>query len=71
MRSVTPQIIDDVAEDFHLDVVRPEVERADALNEMDVQRAAKTLLDLYASLHKPLAHEAELHIPVTARVRQA
>jgi general secretion pathway protein A len=72
LRSVTPQIIDDVAEDFRLNVVTPpEVEKAGALDEMDVQRAARTLLDLYASLHKPLAHETELHIPVATRVRQA
>ncbi|HXZ39898.1 MAG TPA: AAA family ATPase [Terriglobales bacterium] len=72
LRSVTPKIIDDVAEDFRLNVVSaPEVEKAGALDEMDVQRAARTLLDLYASLHKPLAHETELHIPVAARARQA
>jgi general secretion pathway protein A len=70
MRSVTPQIIDDVAEDFRLDVVRPAVESAGTLDEMDVQRAARTLLDVYASLQKPLAHETELHIPMVARVRQ-
>jgi type II secretory pathway predicted ATPase ExeA len=72
MPSVTPQVIDDVAEEFRLNVVTsPDVERVGALGEIDVQRAARTLLDLYASLHKPLAHEAGLHVPVAARVRQA
>ena len=72
MRSVTPKIIDDVAEDFRLNVVRPpEVERGGTLNEMDVQRAARTLLDLYAALQKPPTHDPDLHAPVAVRVRQA
>lgn len=72
LRSITPKIIDDVAEDFRLHVVRPpEVERAGALDEMDVQRAARTLLDLYASLQRPAVDDPDLHAPLAARVRQA
>jgi len=72
LRSVTPKIIDDVAEDFRLNVVSPpEVEGAGVFDEMDVQRAARTLLDLYATLHKPVADDSELHVPLAARVRQA
>jgi general secretion pathway protein A len=72
LRTVTPKIIDDVAEDFRLNVVTPaEVEKSGALDEMDVQRAARTLLDLYATLHKPLAHDDEMHPALAVRVRQA
>jgi general secretion pathway protein A len=72
VRSVTPEIIDDVAKDFRLNVVSSrEVERAGVSDNMDVQRAAKTLLDLYASLHKPLPREEDLRVPLAAtRVRQ-
>jgi general secretion pathway protein A len=38
-RSITPKVIDDVAEDFRLDVVRPDVEQASALDETNVQAA--------------------------------
>jgi general secretion pathway protein A len=58
LRSVTPMIIHDVAENLRLNVVgSPEVERAAALDKVDMRSAAKTLLDLYATLHKPLAGE--------------
>jgi general secretion pathway protein A len=50
MRSVTPDIIDAIAEEFRLEVVRPlEVEQDEAVDEPDVQLAAHTLLDFYAS----------------------
>ena len=71
LRTVTPKIIDDVAEDFRLNVVTPpEIKKADVIDEMDVQRAAKTLLDLYATLHKPVAHDTAMHTPLAARARQ-
>ena len=72
LRMVTPDIIDDVAEDFRLNVVSPpRDQRAGTLDEMDVQRAARTLLDLYAALHKPLAHDTETDAPTPVRVRHA
>jgi general secretion pathway protein A len=72
LRAVTPKIIDDVAEDFRLNVVTPpEVKKTDVIDEMDVQRAAKTLLDLYATLHKPVPHDTAMHGSLAARVRQA
>jgi general secretion pathway protein A len=71
MRSVTPDIIHGIAEDFRLEVVPPAVERDDEIDETDVRRAAKTLLDLYAALHKPLPHDAELRTPIVARGRRA
>jgi general secretion pathway protein A len=63
LRSVPPDIIDDIAQDFRLDVVRPvETERAAEL-ETDVRQAAQTLLDLYSSLKRP-APASDLHAPV-------
>lgn len=69
VRSVAPGMIDDIAEDFRLGVVHaPESEGNGELDATDVRRAAKTLLDLYASLQKPHKHETSLDEPVAARV---
>lgn len=69
MGSITPQIIDEVAEDFRLHVVSPEQNKATkAVEEMNIQQAVGILLDLYASLHRPPAHSAELHTRVVDRV---
>jgi hypothetical protein len=59
-------MVHEIAESFRLNVVSsvnvesPEEEE----DESDVQRAAKVLLDLYASLRRPLPGKAELRIPV-------
>jgi len=69
MRSITPQIIDEVAEDFRLHVVSPEETKpTHAVGEMNVQQAVTILLDLYASLHKPREQDAELHTTTAGRV---
>jgi general secretion pathway protein A len=69
MGSVTPQIIDEVADDFRLHVVSPEEDTpTKAVEEMNIQQAVRILLDLYASLHKPAAYRAELHTSVVDRV---
>lgn len=69
---VTPEIVDEVAKDFRLNIVRPaEVERNNRLDEMDLQRAARMLLDLYASVQKPLTREMDSASPLITRVRQA
>lgn len=71
IRSVTPDIIHGIAEDFRLEVVQPpDIERDEEIDETDVRRAAKTLLDLYAALHKPVPHDAELRAPIVFRGRQ-
>lgn len=68
MRSVSPDIIEDVAKEFRLDVVRsPEAERADGQDEMAVQRATKVLLDVYSALRKPVASEPDLGAPVAVQ----
>jgi len=72
VREVTPDIVEEVAEDFRLDVVRvPEVERVNSLDEIEAQQAARILLDWYASLQKRPAHDADVRAPVTVLGRQA
>ena len=72
MRSVTPEIIQGIAEDFRLDVVQPPaIESSDAIGEKDVRRAAKTLLEMFAALNKaaPQEQEAEVRVPLEFRGR--
>jgi general secretion pathway protein A len=71
-QTVTAQMGDDIAEDFRLNVISsPEVPGEEAPDDIDVQRAARTLLAVYTSLNKPLTHETDLHLPMTRRVRPA
>jgi general secretion pathway protein A len=71
-RSVTAEIIEDVATDLHLHVAQsPRGETAGELNEIDVQRAAKSLLDLYAYLNRRSSREGELRTPVNTESRQS
>jgi general secretion pathway protein A len=52
-RSVTPEIIEEIASDFRLNVVRRPAEVTfDAERSEEVQRAARTLLDLYSYLRE-------------------
>lgn len=72
MRSISPGMVDDIAEDFRLDVVH--AAGSDANGELDVaevRRAAKTLLELYATLQRPHKLETPLDEPVVARIRTA
>ncbi|HZR66798.1 MAG TPA: AAA family ATPase [Terriglobales bacterium] len=72
LQSITPEMIDEIAKDFRLNMVRPvEIEKAGGFDEIDLQRAARILLDLYSSIQKPLPHEAQVPTPVTARFKQA
>ncbi|MGC2151463.1 MAG: AAA family ATPase [Terriglobales bacterium] len=70
LRSVTPEIIHGIAADFRLDVVQqPEIENDEPIAEPDVRRAAKTLLEMFAALHKAAPQEAELRVPLHVRGR--
>jgi general secretion pathway protein A len=73
MQAVPSELVDEIAKDFRLNVVRPaEVDRSAGLDEIDLQRAARILLDLYGSVQRPLSRDTESLTPViTARVRQA
>jgi general secretion pathway protein A len=68
VRTVSPSMVAEVAQSFRFDVDDlPDFEREPTVDETDVKRAAKILLDLYASLQKPTIKKAELRIPVSSR----
>jgi type II secretory pathway predicted ATPase ExeA len=72
-RSVTPEIIEGVAADLRLNLnvaQSPREELPGELNEIDVQRAAKNLLDLYAYLSRLPSRDGELRTPVTIESQQ-
>lgn len=52
--TVSPEIIENVAREFRLDVVRTAAGNGSNDSEMSVQRTAKLLLDLAATLRKPV-----------------
>ncbi len=64
--SVTPDIIEAIATDFRLGVQTPQVEKKKTLDELDVRKAARTLLELYAHLQGEQAREEILaaHLPL-------
>jgi general secretion pathway protein A len=71
LRTVTPSIIGEIAENFRLDTVHggeSEDEIVDA--EADVKRAAKILLDFYTSLRRTAVEKAELRMPFSAGDRR-
>jgi general secretion pathway protein A len=57
--SVTPDIIDAIATDFRLGV-QTKVEKKKTPDELDMRKAARTLLELYARLQGEQAREEEL-----------
>jgi type II secretory pathway predicted ATPase ExeA len=63
MRSVSPDIIDDIATDFRLGIQTPALERTSS-DELDARKAAQTLLQLYAHLQAEQKRE-----DVNTRVR--
>jgi general secretion pathway protein A len=68
-RSITPEIVEEIAANFRLNVElssTPEPAAPDA-HAMDVERAAKTLLDLYTYLQN--AQESRTEVRVRERVR--
>ncbi len=71
--SVTPGIIEDVAKEFRLDVVTSSgMDKIADQDDLDVQRVIGVLLDLFATLRRPLpADQTELSIPAAVRNRQA
>jgi len=58
-RELTPQMIEEIAVDFRLNIVRPAPAKS-ADSPKDVEQAAKTLLDLYASLRQAKSSGEEL-----------
>jgi general secretion pathway protein A len=66
--SVTPDIIDAIAADFRLGVHTPRVEKTKTASELDLQKAARTLLELYAHLQTEKTHDEELAARVPLQV---
>ena len=63
---INVDVVEDVAKEFRLDHASvTEPEGAATPSEMDVQRAAKVLRDLYSALRKPVARGADLKVPVS------
>jgi general secretion pathway protein A len=57
MSSISPDIIDDIATDFRLGVQTPSVDQRKAAEELDMRKAARSLLELYARLQAEQARE--------------
>ena len=71
-RNVTPEIIEEVVADLRLsvNVVKPPgEEHSRELDEADVRRAAKTLLDLYAYLNQMSSRNGELQTSAATQSR--
>jgi type II secretory pathway predicted ATPase ExeA len=67
MRSVSPDIIDDIATDFRLGIQTPPLERKNS-GELEARKAAQTLLQLYAQLQSERKREEDVRTRVRLRV---
>jgi general secretion pathway protein A len=70
MRSISPEIVDDIARDFRLGIQTPQIEQRKASEDLDVRRAAKTLLDLYAQLQAAQKRDEELETRLRVRITE-
>ena len=72
LKSITPEIIAEIAADFRLNVVHVSRDEQTAQNghSTEVERAARTLLDLYAFLRNGQEHKENLRMIVGAGVKQ-
>jgi general secretion pathway protein A len=71
--SITPEMISEIAADFRLNVEYPSIpEQASQQNEhaLEVQKAAKTLLDLYSYLRNAQESETDLRVTIGAGARK-
>ena len=68
--SVTPDIIEAIAIDFRLGVQTRPVQRKKTSDELDLRKAAKTMLELYAHLRGEQAWEEELAVRMPVRVNE-
>jgi general secretion pathway protein A len=67
MSRVTPDIIDTIASDFRLGIQTPQAERKD-LPDVELRKAVKTVLDLYAHLLPEQLRDEDLTTRLTLRV---
>ena len=72
MRSISPDVIEEIATDFRLNVLHPSAaDRSKAGDpSTEVARAARTLLDLYEHLQKTRGNRADLRMIVGAGARK-
>ena len=70
MRSISPEIVDDIARDFRLGIQTPQTEQRKASEDLDVRRAAKTLLDLYSQLQAAQKRDEELETRLRVRITE-
>jgi general secretion pathway protein A len=68
--SVAPEIIDTIASDFRLGVQTRRFEGAAAPETISVQKAAETLLELYAHLHNERSRDEDLKTRLRVRVTE-
>jgi general secretion pathway protein A len=69
IKSVTPDIIEDVAREFRLDIVTsPPVYSTGGHNGMGIQRAINAVPDLYSLLQGAVGEESDLGVPSGVRV---
>ena len=69
MRSVSPDIIDDIATDFRLGIQTPVLESSRS-DELDARKAAQTLLQLYSHLQSEQKREEDVRTRVRLRVSE-
>jgi general secretion pathway protein A len=69
-KSITPDVIETIATDFRLGVQVSRGESSQGLDEVDLRKAAKSLLELYTHLQKEQSRKGDLRTPVTVRVTE-
>jgi len=70
LATIPADIIDEVAKEFRLHMLRP-VETRGGFDEIDLQQAARMLVDIYASMQKPVVRETPAPAAIPPRFRQA
>ncbi len=68
--TVSPDIIDDIARDFRLGVQTPPADGRKKAEDLDMRKAARTLLELYARLQAEQVREEELAARVPVRMTE-
>ena len=69
-KSVTPEVIDTIATDFRLGVQTPQSDRSQPVDELDLRKAARSLLELYTHLQREQARDEDVRTRVTVRVAE-
>ena len=70
MPSLSPAIVDDIGRDFRLGIQTSQIEQKEDLVELDVRKAAKTLLELYTHLQAAQKTDEELETRVSVRITE-